>query len=74
MLLYAVHIVHIATYSHIKFHAPNFDNFKVITGFRIQQTAEQTKTGRENKMLCILYTLLPIYISSFMHLALIVLK
>ena len=23
----AVHIVHIATYSSIKFHAPNFDNF-----------------------------------------------
>ena len=47
-------IVHIATYilySRIKFHAPNFDNFQVITGSRIHQTPERTdrRTDRERK-------------------------
>ena len=32
------------------------------------------QTERENKMLCILYTLLPVHVSSFMRLALIVSK
>ena len=29
-----VHIVHIATYACTKFHAPNFNSFKVIKGSR----------------------------------------
>ena len=37
-----------------------------------RRTDEQT--GRETKMLCILYTLLPIQVSSFMRLTLIIFK
>jgi len=40
-----VHIVHIASYACTKFHAPSFNNFKVIKGSRFLAD-RQCSTGR----------------------------
>ena len=43
-----VHIVHIATYAHTKFHAPSFNSFKVIKGFRF--LADRLTDGRTDRL------------------------
>ena len=41
-----VHIVHIATCSRIKCHAPNLDSFKVINGFLADRRTARLADGR----------------------------